>query len=318
MKKIIIILSLILLLTGCDKNEYYSKNIFYMDTVINIKIYDKDKKKVDDAFTEIENIYSKYEKITNFYNENSELYILNNNLNNDEAITVSSELYELISIGLNWYNKSNGLLNINIGSVTKIWHDFRDGTIDFPSSELLNNQEISIDTIKLLENNQISNTNVNIDLGSFVKGYVTEKAGNYLESVGLDYYIINAGGNVKVGKSYKGYYNIGVKSPVDETNFSIIKGENISVVTSGGYERFYEYNDVLYHHIIDPNTKYPADYIKSVTIIGEDSALCDILSTTLFLMSVEDGKEFIKDYDVDVIWYTLDNEIVKSDGFRYE
>ena len=170
-----------------------------------------------------------------------------------------------------------------------------------------------------MENDKILNDKVNIDLGAIVKGYVTEKAGNYLENIGIDYYLINAGGNVKAGKSNKGYYNIGIASPINQNEtFEIVKGENISVVTSGGYERFYEYEGVLYHHIIDPNTKYPANNTKSVTVIGKNSGVCDALSTIIFLMDVDEGKEFIKDYDVDVIWFTNDNEIIKSDGFRYE
>jgi len=311
MKKIVLIL-LLVLLTGCSKNEYYSENLFYMDTVINIKIYDKNKEKVDYAIKEIDKLYSKYQNIVNYYDENSELY----KLNNKQIDTVSNELYELIEMGINWYYKTNGLLNINIGPISEIWHNFRNGLTTFPNEDILN-KDISIDNLKLLENNKIINSS-SIDLGSFAKGYVTELASNYLESVGLNYYIINAGGNVKVGKSHKGYYKIGIKSPNDNSNFHIVNGENISVVTSGGYERFYEYNGTTYHHIIDPITKYPANYVKSVTVIGEDSTLCDILSTTLFLMNVESGIEFIKDLDVSVIWYTLDDEIIKSDGFKYE
>lgn len=311
MKKIVLIL-LLILLTGCKKEEYYSENLFYMDTVINIKIYDNDKEKVNKAINEINKLYSKYQNIVNYYDENSELY----KLNNKQINTVSNELYELIETGVEWYYKTNGLLNINIGPISEIWHDFRNGSIDFPKENILN-KDISINNLKLLENNQIINSS-SIDLGSFAKGYVTELAGNYLESIGLNYYIINAGGNVKVGKSHKGYYKIGIKSPNDNSNFYIVNGENISVVTSGGYERFYEYNGTSYHHIIDPVTKYPANYVKSVTVIGEDSALCDILSTTLFLMNAEDGKDFIKDLDVSVIWYTLDGKIIKSDGFKYE
>lgn len=312
MKKILIILCL-LLITGCNKNEYYSKNLFYMDTVINIKLYNVNENKANDAFKNIENLYLKYEKIVNFYDENSELYKINNS---NEEVIISDELKELINIGIDWYYKSNGLLNINIGPITKIWHDFRNELISFPTEQQFGNLDININNI-MLNDNTIKG-NFKIDLGSFAKGFVTEKAGKYLEEVGIDYYIINAGGNVKVGKSNKGYYNIGIKSPVASETFEIIKGENISVVTSGGYERFFEYEGIKYHHIIDPNTKYPANYIKSVTIIGTDSTLCDILSTTLFLMSIEDGKEFIKDYEVDVIWFTNDNQIIKSEGFNYE
>lgn len=309
MKRVIMFIIIVLTLTGCNNQEYYSKNLFYMDTVINIKIYDNNEERVNEAFEQIENLYQKYENLTNFYDENSELSKLNNDVNTD----ISDELWQLIKIGVDWYDKSHGLLNINIGNLTKVWHDFRENPIELPNVE-----DIEINKINI-EDDKITNDKVSIDLGSIAKGYVTELAGNYLEDNGLEYYIINAGGNVKTGKSHKGYYNIGIASPINPTEtFEIVKGENISVVTSGGYERFYEYEGVLYHHIIDPNTKYPANNMKSVTVIGEDSGICDALSTILFLMDIDEGKEFIKDYDVDVIWFTNDNEIIKSDGFRYE
>jgi len=314
MKKIFcLILCLSFILIGCSNNDYISKNIFYMDTIINIKLYNISESKANEAINNIENIYKQYEEITSFYNSDSELYKINNT---NEEIIISKELSELINIGLNWYEKTNGLLNINIGSVTKLWHDFRNEIVEFPTEEKLHNLNVDIKNISL-NDNKISG-DFQIDLGSFVKGFVTEKAGDYLESIGINYYIINAGGNVKVGSSNKGFYTIGIKSPVENEHFHIIKGENISVVTSGGYERFYEYNGILYHHIIDPVTKYPANYMKSVTVIGEDSLLCDLLSTTLFLMDIDSGKEFIKDYDVDVIWFDNDNNIIKSEGFKYE
>lgn len=303
MKKVLLIF--ILLLTGCGKQEY-SKNLFYMDTIINVKLYNISESEANEAFAEIETIYQKYEQLTNFYDENSELSKLNNDVNYE----ISDDLMELIKIGYEWDIKTNGLLNINIGNLTKVWHDFRENPIELPDVD-----NIKIEHLKL-EDNKILNDKVSIDLGATTKGYVTEKVGNYLEENGINYYLINAGGNVKVGKSNKDYYNIGIASPISDETFEIIKDENISVVTSGGYERFYEYGGVMYHHIIDPNTKYPANYMKSVTVIGEDSGLCDILSTTLFLMDIDEGKEFIKDYDVKVIWFTNDNEIIKSDNYE--
>ena len=88
MKKIFLFLTVLFILTGCNNQEYYSKNLFYMDTVINIKIYDDNKEKVNKAFEEIENLYQKYENITNFYDENSELYAVNNNNTDNEYIYI--------------------------------------------------------------------------------------------------------------------------------------------------------------------------------------------------------------------------------------
>ena len=303
MKKILLIF--ILLLTGCSKEEY-SKNLFYMDTIINVKLYNISETKANETFKEIENIYQKYEQLTNFYDENSELSKLNNDVNYE----IPADLLELIKIGYEWDNKTNGLLNINIGNLTKVWHDFRENPVSLPDVS-----DIKIEHLQM-DNDKILNDKVSIDLGAITKGYVTEKVGKYLEDNGIDYYLINAGGNVKVGKSNKGYYNIGIASPISDETFEIVKEENTSVVTSGGYERFYEYDGVMYHHIINPNTKYPANYMKSVTVIGKDSGLCDILSTTLFLMDIDEGKEFIKDYDVKVIWFTNDDEIIKSDNYE--
>lgn len=309
MKKIFILL--LLLLTGCTQKEI-TKNLFYMDTLINIKIYSNDTKKVNDALEYIDNLYDKYDKITNFYDDNSELSYMNNNTSSK----ISDELKELLDIGISWYDKSNGKLNIAMGNVTEIWHDFRENLISFPSDDDLN-KNININDLIINENDVINN-GIKVDLGSIAKGYVTELAGNYLESIGLDNYIINAGGNVKVGNSLKGNYKIGVASPNKDDSMLIIEGNNISVVTSGGYERYVEYNNTLYHHIISTDTLYPANYMKSVTVIGKNSSICDALSTTLFLMSIEEGMEFIKEFDVDVIWYSNDNEIIKNEGFRYE
>lgn len=314
MKKIVSCLLIILILTGCDK-KIFETNLFYMDTVIQIKLEKVSEKKAKEAFSKIEKLFQKYHMIVDDYNEDSELYQVNHSMG--EKI-ISDELAYFIEEGKNWYVKSDGLLNINIGSLTHLWHDVREGIKPFPTQETLDLINLDINSIKLQGNILQTNENVHIDLGSIAKGYVTEMAGKLLEEMGIEYYLINAGGNVKVGKSTKGYYAIGVASPIDNSNIKIIKGQNISVVTSGGYERFFEYNGTSYHHLLNPITKYPADYMKSVTVIGNDSGLCDALSTILFLMPIEEGKRFIKDYNINVIWYSNDNEIIVNEGFIYE
>ena len=170
--------------------------------------------------------------------------------------------------------------------------------------------------IVLLGDNKIKNNHPNIDLGGVSKGYTTQKVGAYLESVGIKYYLINAGGNVLAGSSYnKPYYKIGIQSP-DKNGISyILNSSNLSVVTSGGYERNYLYNGEVYHHIISPKTLFPTNYMKSVTVVSHDSGLSDLLSTTLFLMDVDSGKEFLKEYDAEAMWILNDNSIVKSEGF---
>ena len=115
-------------------------------------------------------------------------------------------------------------------------------------------------------------------------------------------------------------YNIGIQGPnKDGSLVTIVKGTDLSVVTSGSYERNYVYDGKIYSHIIDPNTLYPSDKMKSVTVITKNSALGDVLSTTLFLMDIEEGLEFIKNYDAEAIWVTNNDEVIRSEGFvKYE
>ena len=320
---------ILFLCTGCTKTKEqkeYSTNLFYMDTYILVKIYSGDSQKANKALADVEEIYKKYHMLTDRYNEYpniNNIYYINNNDSQDSEINIEKELYELIKYGIDFYDESNGLLNINMGNVIDIWKQYRENGNGVPTFDELNNSgSININDIILLENNKVVNNHPNIDLGAISKGYTTEIVGNYLESIGIDKYLINAGGNVKVGNHYDNKkYKIGVENPNDTSQiYTTIVGNNISVVTSGSYQRFYEYNGKRYNHIINPETLYPGEYVKSVTIICPNSALADSLSTTLFLMDINEGLEYIKNYSsCGAIWYTNDDQIVKSEGIsNYE
>lgn len=314
---ILLIITISLFFVYFNKSKEYTKNLFYMDTYINIKINSNNKNEAKKALKEAENLYKYYHNLTNRYDKNSQIYLLNNTTG---KLEVDKNLYELIKYAYSWYSKSNGLFNINIGNAIDVWKKYRDNGTGIPSSEELN-IDTNINNIELLNNNIILNKGANIDLGGIAKGYVTKLVGIRFQELGITDYIINAGGNVLVGTKDKSNYKIGIESPLkDGSIYQTIIGNNISVVTSGGYERFYECNGELYHHIIDPNTLFPPNYVKSVTVISEDSALADVLSTTLFLMPIEDGIKYLEQIpNAEAIWYSNDNKTIKSKGFsKYE
>lgn len=319
---LLVVSLIIILLVNLTKKKEFSTNLYYMDTYIYVKIYCNNKNVASKILDNVENIYKNYHQLSDRYNHYDNLlnvYDIKNNELETETIKLDSNLYQLLEYAYNWQDKHNKF-SIEIGNIIDVWKKYRDSGTGIPSQDELDNTGSNIPLI-LLEDNNILNNHPNLDLGSIAKGYATEVVGDYLESNGIDEYLINAGGNVKVGKSYqKKSYKIGVQSPVENSELlTVINGENISVITSGGYERNYEYNGNVYHHIIDPNTLMPSNYIKSVTVVTHDSALGDLLSTTLFLMDVEDGKELVKTYNAEAIWYTNDNEIIKSEGFnQYE
>ena len=302
---------------GSDKLKEYKKDMYYMDTFINVKIYSTDEERAKRALDEVENIYKDYHDLTNRYDKNSELYKINNSKSDDEELSIDPRLYKIIKYGLDWYDKSDGLLNINIGGVTDIWKKYRDEGKGVPSDKELKSVDIDIKKIKLLDDNKIKNNHPNIDLGSISKGYATEEAAKMLELLGIKAYIINAGGNVRTGSYYNktGKYVIGIASPFKDNNnlLATVKVSNKAVVTSGSYQRYYEYKGKTYGHIIDPKTRKPGDKMVGVTVISSDSAKADALSTILFLMDIDEGQKLVNaDKDLEAIWAFYDNGLERD------
>ena len=328
-KMMIFLLSIILIalvLLFIDKSTYkeYSKNYFYMDTYINVKVNSvKSKSEMDSIFEDIDYLFSSYHKLSDRYNEYDDIkniYYLNEILSNGEEVQIDSRLANIISLGIEYYDKTEGIFNIASGNLTGVWKNFIDNCDNIPSDSELD-VNIDIKDIVLDGNTYTKYNGVKIDLGGITKGYVTELVGNYLEDNGIDSYIINAGGNVKVGIAYgKDNYVVGITNP-DSTNsiFTKVNINNMSVVTSGNYQRYCELDGTLYSHIINPINKYPSSYMKSVTVIGESSTIEDIYSTYLYLLPVEDGLSVVNSTSgIEAIWYIDEDNVVRSDGFNYE
>lgn len=317
---------LVMVLIESLQVKEYSENIYYMDTYIYVKVYAGNRLHATEVLNGVEKIYKEYHELTNKYKEYKglkNLYYIAYNTSKEETITIDKRLYQLLEYGKEVYDLTNGLIDISMGNVLDIWKSYRDSAYGVPTLEELQAVKTdSIEDIVLLEKNKILNNHVNIDLGAIAKGYVTELAAQYLEKEGITRYIINAGGNVIVGGNEENKkYSIGIEDPEDPTGiFKIIYGNNLSVVTSGGYNRYYEWDGKRYSHIINPNTLFPNDYMKSVTVICSSSKFADVLSTMLFMMDVDKGKEYVNSLDgVEAIWYTMDNQIITSDGLsKYE
>lgn len=327
-KKIWIVLLFVILVTlvllFIDKSVYkeYSKNYFYMDTYINVKVNSvKSKIEMDSIFEDIDYLYSSYHELTDRYNEYDgtyNVYYLNEILSDGEEIEIDKRLSDIIELGIEYYDNTNGLFNIASGNLTLIWKNFIDNCDRLPSNFDVNTNINDI----VIEGNMYTKYNgVRLDLGGIAKGYVTEIVGDYLEESGIDSYIINAGGNVKGGKAYdKDYYVVGITNP-DSTSsiFTKVNVNDLSVVTSGSYQRYCELDGNIYSHIINPVSKYPSNYMKSVTVISEDSSIGDIYSTYLYLLPVEEGLKVVNSIDdIEAIWYIDQDNIVRSDGFNYE
>lgn len=321
---ICIILSIILLL---NKNNIYEKQLFYMDTYIDIKIYTKKKEEeMQEILEGIEYLYSYYHQLTDRYQSYDgvkNVYYLNEVLENNEKVEIDSLLLNMISYGKEFYEKTDGYFNIALGNVTDVWKKYRDSGEGVSSyQELVNSGSINIEDIIIEENTYLKKNSVKLDLGGYAKGYVTELAGQFLEENDISKYIINAGGNVKVGSSYdKDLYQIGLEDPKNIGDiYLIVNIENKSIVTSGDYQRYYEYEGEKYSHIINPKTLYPESDVHSVTVITDDSTYADIMSTYLYLLPLEQREKVLEEnQEIEAIWYNKDDTKGQSKGFgQYE
>lgn len=289
------------------------KNYFYFDTYINIKL--NTSKNTNKLFDEIESTLKEYHTLTDKYNSYDNIinvYYLNEVLDNDKEVTIDSKLSTLINEGIKYYEITNGYINIASSNLIDVWKKYIEEKTSIPSYEELN-VNTNIKDISLENNIYKKKNNIKIDLGSYTKGYVTDVISNIIENYGIKDYIIDAGGNIKVGTpSNKETYSVGVIDPINNSNiFDTIHVVNSSVVTSGDYQRYYEYNNVRYNHIINPYTLYPSSIYKSVTVIYPSSFLADIYSTYLFMLDIDSSYEVSSKIDnMKVIWY-IDKDNIK-------
>lgn len=312
-------------------NEYKSRNalkayntkIFYMDTYIYINVYSNNKNQAKAALEKANDIYQYYHQLTNRFEEYKDihnLYYIKNNSSKKEYITLDPELYNMIKLGKEWYQKSNHLIDISMGNVIDVWKEYRSKETGIPTiKELKKAHTDTIDDI-ILKENKIKNNHVNIDLGCLAKGYATDKVATYFKSQGIDTFLINAGGNVLVGNHYQNdKYKVGIENPTSSIGdiYTKIKVNNKAIVTSGGYERFYEYKGKKYHHVIHPDTLFPNNDKLSVTIISNNSTEADLLSTMLFLMSTNEGKKYVDETkQLEATWYISEKEQIESSHFK--
>lgn len=317
---ILLILSLFLL-TGCGKLGM--KPLTYtgiaLDTVIQITIYDSSDEALIQHCVEL---CKEYEEKFSRTIETSEISQINNA--GGAAVEVSPETITIIEKGIYYSELSNGAFDITIGTVSSLW-DFKSEDPVVPDTKDIaiaashvdyNTIEISNNTVRLLD------PKAKLDLGAIAKGYIADRIKEYLVDEGVEHALINLGGNtLAIGNKLDGSpFNIGIQTPFDNEAGAItaVKIEDQSIVTSGTYQRYFEYEGQLYHHIIDPSNGKPCNNgLNSVTIITDSSLTADALSTTCFVLGPEKGMRLINQLEnVDAVFIDNNNQITYSRNFQ--
>ena len=315
---LVLSLVLIIFLTGCQGAPLGSKTdeFFALDTVINLTAYAENPEAcIEAGKAEIRRL----ESLLSVTKKGSDIFKINNS--EGEEIKVSAEPYQLLEKALEISSLTSGKFDPTLRNLSSLW-GFGTENAHVPTQSEIDNsiKTVGIENIVLSKNKVKLLNNTKIDLGGIAKGYIADKAAEAMINAGMSYGIINLGGNVRTvgAKQDKAPWKIGVKYPDANSHFLIIECEDISIVTSGGYQRKFNQNSKTYHHILNPETGYPADSdIKSVTVIGKDGTLCDGLSTALFVGGSEFSKELCQDNkSFDIIILTENDEILASENLR--
>lgn len=334
MKLIIVTVMMALIIithTACGQKEPVSKTDFCLDTNCEITIYENQgdfetEKILDEAFEVIRD----YEQLLSKTKKGSDVSLINEA--GGQWIEVSEETVEVINMANTISAESGGAFDITIGAVTELW-DFKSGENIIPDEgdiaaalPHVNYEAIIAEESRVL----LTDSSAVIDLGGVAKGCIADKVCAFMEEKGVTRAVINLGGNVvALGEKEEGTpWNIGIERPFTDRTELIgkIQVADATVVTSGIYERNFEKDGKIYHHILDPETGYPAETdLEAVTLTAAkgNSGFCDAVSTACLILGrdgavklVENLQKRYPDKRLEGAFIDNNGDIVQTDGME--
>ena len=334
MKRFVSLLVLMaLLLGGCaslgkpEKTQYNATFLTLFDTVTTIVGHAESEEAFTQTAQRIHDDLEVYHRLFDIYHDYEGI----NNLKtvNDQAgiapVKVDRAIIDLLTDCREFYDLTDGRVNVAMGSILRLWHEARNRGISDPAHAALPNmaelesaaEHIRLEQIVIDEAAStvyIPDPEMSLDVGAIAKGWATQRAAEKAPA-GM---LISVGGNVCATGPKQGEHPwvIGIQNPEGGEYLHTIYVERGCVVTSGDYQRTYTVDGKKYHHIIDPDTRMPASYWRSVSIVCKDSALADALSTALFLLPLEQGRALAEKCGADVLWIDAEGNEFTTSGFE--
>jgi len=302
-----------------EREEFSESEIFALDTAITLKVYGSKRaevlKKLEDKINELDGRLSTG-KVTSEVSK----------LNDTGKAVLSKTSISLVKKSLELNKQTGGLFDITIYPLMELW-GFPTKNYRIPSDKEIRATLKNVGSDKIIFNENtgeisFKNKGMKIDFGGIGKGYITDELVKILKDEKVESAIINLGGNVYgFNKKPDGsLWNVAIRDPDEPDDYmAVIKLEDSAVITSGGYERYFEENGIRYHHIIDPRTGKPSESnLKSVSIVSKDGTLADTLSTSLFIMGEEKAIKYWRENknEFDIILMTNDNRLLVSEGIQ--
>lgn len=324
------------LLCGCaaapageegGQKRYEASFLTLFDTVTTMVGYADSEEAFTAQAQQIHDALLEYHQLYDIYNDYDGL----NNLKtvNDNAgiapVEVDAKILDMLEFSKELYEETGGRVNVAMGGVLSLWHDAREAGIEDPANAYLPDQDALEEAARHADWSNVvideeagtvylADPDMSLDVGAIAKGYAVERVCETAPA-GM---LISVGGNVRAtGPKPDGSpWVVGIENPDGGDFLHTLYVEDSSVVTSGDYQRYYLVDGQRYHHIIDPDTLYPATRWRSVSILCEDSGIADGLSTALFTLSQEDGQKLLDAFDAEALWMTQDGELLYSPGFQ--
>ena len=311
------LLSAAFLLTGCSgapAQEPETATFFAMDTAMDFTVYG-DAALLDEA----ETLIGSLEEQVSVTDEHSDIYAIDHT----GSGSLSGNAAELMEQALELCRRTGGALDISVYPIVRAW-GFTTGSYQVPDEETIQSLLPLVDYTQIQYDAATGVVTLpegmEIDLGSVAKGYAGQLAAQMLREHGVQSALLNLGGNVQtVGAKPDGSpWQIGIKDPQGEDAMMVLSVEDQAVVTSGGYERYFEQDGQTYWHIMDPSTGHPADSgLLSVTIVGKQGIICDGLSTSLFVMGLEKAADlWAQSGDFEAVFVTASGEVYITEGLQ--
>ncbi|MBY5035537.1 FAD:protein FMN transferase [Streptococcus gallolyticus] len=293
-----------------------------LHTVVQLSIYHENQEKtMEDAIAYIKEM----ERLLSANEEGADVYNINQAAGK-EAVKVDPRTFELIERSIQVSKESQGRFDVSIGVINQLW---KIGSEDArkPAEQEIETALPHVDYKKIHLDKEKGTVYIekgmSLELGAISKGYIADGVKEVLKKDGVTTAIINLGGNVVVmgtSPNHSKGWKVGVQDP-DETRGATVGyvfKKDSSIVTSGIYERFFEQDGKIYHHILNPHTGYPVENsISGVTVFTKTSTQGDSLSTTLFIYGIEDGLAYVNQLDgVEAVFIDKDHGVHLSQGLK--
>jgi thiamine biosynthesis lipoprotein len=271
------------------------KTIILMDTVVDVRV---DGRNPDELVSTVFETMEDLEVMLSRFILDSEISEINQRAG--QWVKVSPTTLDVIELGLEVGDLTGGAFDITIGAVLNLW-GFGRGQYYVPTEAELQASLATVDYTKVEVDRLQSRVRIPqgtvLDLGGIAKGYIVDRGIQILRDANVKRAFINAGGDISaIGRRPDNQaWRIGVQNPENPADIRyVLPLDDQSVVTSGDYQRFFTHENERYHHIIDPRTGYPARGVTSVTIVGDNSAISDALSTAVFVLGWSEGRALVE------------------------